>query len=312
MKLADTADYFKGLWIDTVGYGRAMPRKSFYGPQIAERGGEASLLLQLNYSAEDKEQLLVHVVQVGIDLFGLLRGGSEWPGEGGGMAGRKWIITFAGLMLGDKEMHSLSVSYPDRHFHEDDQTVFCPVEFLGKKYESGWTGAKVIWAGHYCYVNGVFMGGGHRPRKAMDHYGPVELFHPADWPSPWSEGSEGYRRGTTSGAWVGQALAARLMQAEKNWNHEAFFAYVDRWMTEDDTVYWGAMMKNAEAKLAAATEDGKKQLQEARDKVAKANKSGTVSGALAPLVKELWTTYRNNLPGRMGAERVPSASETWK
>ena len=25
------------------------------------------------------------------------------------------------------------------------------------------------------------------------------------------------------------------MKAEKSWNHDAYFDYVDRWMTEDDT-----------------------------------------------------------------------------
>ena len=29
------------------------------------------------------------------------------------------------------------------------------------------------------------------------------------------------------------ALAARLMKLEKTWDHDAFFAYVDRWMGED-------------------------------------------------------------------------------
>ena len=39
----------------------------------------------------------------------------------------------------------------------------------------------------------------------------------------------------TSIAWVGEALAARILHAEKAWDHEAFFDYMDRWMTEDDT-----------------------------------------------------------------------------
>jgi hypothetical protein len=36
-------------------------------------------------------------------------------------------------------------------------------------------------------------------------------------------------------AWVGEALAARLIPGVQHaWNHPAFFDYVDRWMTEDD------------------------------------------------------------------------------
>lgn len=31
---------------------------------------------------------------------------------------------------------------------------------------------------------------------------------------------------------MGQALLIRLLGAEEQWNHDAFFDYVDRWMTE--------------------------------------------------------------------------------
>ncbi len=47
--------------------------------------------------------------------------------------------------------------------------------------------------------------------------------------------NEDYRRCCTSLAWVGEALAIRLLQAQQVWDHPAFFDYVDRWMTEDDT-----------------------------------------------------------------------------
>ena len=50
-----------------------------------------------------------------------------------------------------------------------------------------------------------------------------------------SDMNESYRRASTSHGWVGEALAARIMHAEKYWDHDAFFSYVDRWMTEDDT-----------------------------------------------------------------------------
>ena len=34
---------------------------------------------------------------------------------------------------------------------------------------------------------------------------------------------------------TGQALTLRILRAEANWDHNAWFDYVDRWMTEDDT-----------------------------------------------------------------------------
>ncbi len=46
---------------------------------------------------------------------------------------------------------------------------------------------------------------------------------------------EAYRRCCTSVSWVGEALAAYLVNGKSTWNYPAFFDYVYRWMTEDDT-----------------------------------------------------------------------------
>lgn len=308
----DYASFFEGPWVDTVGFGRAMPRKKFayYGSQISELGGACSLLLLLDYPAADKEPLLVNMVQVGIDLHGLVRGGGDWPGEGGGAAGRKWFITFAGLMLDDPSMYELSKSFPAARFHEDDQTTFCPVVYEGKTYEHSWSGAKVIWTGHYGYYKGQF------PAKPMSSgYGPTDLFAPGQWPRPWNEGSEGYRRNGTGASWVAQALAARMIHAEKHWDHDAYFAYVDRWMTEDDAPAVAAMKKHLEEKMAAAkTDEEKKALEVDKTKIEKANRGGTISSRaeLLPLVKELWATYRNNLPPGPDGAKTPPAETTWK
>jgi len=313
VKLREYADFFQEPWIDTVYGGRAMPKKkfSFYGAHIAELGGACSLLLLLDYPAAEKEPLLVNMVQTGIDLFGLLRGGGEWHAEGGGNAGRKWLIVFAGLMLDDAQMYNMGKSRLQGRFHEDEQTRFCPVEYDGKTFEKGWTGSRVIWTGHFGYYKGEFS----HFRKPMNHYGPVDLFPPSEWPVPWSEGSEGYRRNSTSSSWVAQALAARLMNAEPFWSHDAFFAYVDRWMTEDDTEFVGAMLQNVENKLAAATTEKEKQeLEAARDKINKAARSGTITNRpeLVDLVRELWKTYRNNLPPAKDGKARPRDTETWK
>jgi hypothetical protein len=43
---------------------------------------------------------------------------------------------------------------------------------------------------------------------------------------------------------VGQALVLRLLHAEAAWDHDAFFEYVDRWMTEPyDGDYRAEIMK---------------------------------------------------------------------
>jgi hypothetical protein len=166
----------------------------------------AGLLLTLNYSTEAKEPLLVYLTQYGIDLYGLVQAGHPgWPAHGGHGNGRKLPIVLAGTLLEQPGMQQ-----PSTRFGEDMQTM------LG----TGWTGATALYAGHY-------------GKTGTGQYGPYEHLQPRDWPSSLGED---YRRCCTSSAWVGEALLARVVPGVMAaWNYAPFFAYTDRWMTEDDT-----------------------------------------------------------------------------
>jgi hypothetical protein len=157
-----------------------------------------------------------------------LKTGYGWPAFGGHRSGRKLPIVFAGLLLGDDSMKNASATYPNQ-FGEDMQTVY--VNQLPGGYTQAWQGAKVIYGGHY----GVDQSSGQPVSAGL--YGPYEQLQPKNWPllNPTEQLGEAYRRCCTSVAWVGEALAARLLGAVSVWNHPAFFEYVDRWMTEDDT-----------------------------------------------------------------------------
>lgn len=109
---------------------------------------------------------------------------------------------------------------PGIRFGEDEQTI----------YGKGWTGATALFAGH----SGIH-GKGDR--------GQYEHLPPKKWPGPRKTQSEGYRRCCTSISWVGTALSARIMNAKSLWNHNAYFDYVDRWMTEDDTKFLAEIKK---------------------------------------------------------------------
>jgi hypothetical protein len=67
-------------------------------------------------------------------------------------------------------------------------------------------------------------------------WGPYEHRPPTEWQDGQNT-SEAYRRCCTSVGWVAQALALGLMRAERDWGHDAFFDYVDRWMFEDDAEF---------------------------------------------------------------------------
>lgn len=287
---------FQKPWLDTVEFGFAAPVENLphYGQHMAQAVGEATLLLLMDYPGPEKERLLVNLVQVGIDLWGAARAGMSWPAHGGLHSGRKWPIIFSGLMLGDPAMQSPTKNHPELHFGEDDQTAFCPYEYRGKTHAAGWTGARAIFTGHSLAGTGGDRG------KWESGWGAVDLFPPTEWPKKNPNdlpASEDYRRANTSGAWVAEALAARMMHAEPVWNHDAFFAYVDRWMTEDDTSF-----------VKQIKEAGFKDL----TRVAFGNfqRQGYVWGP--KFVREMWDAHRNHLGADAHGKNTPASTTTWR
>ena len=189
-----------------------------YGQQVATLTSTAALLLNLDLPQEKKEPLMIALVQIGLDLHAITSiSKGRYSGGGGQNSGRKLPLVLAGWLLDNKEMLST-----DAQFAEDTQTYF------GK----GWTGATALWSSN------------HVTRSAEDH----EHLHPSQWtvdgrgkpgdPKKNSNShhrSEAYRRANSSHTFVGSALAARIMGMQQAWNHEPLFAYVERWMTEDDS-----------------------------------------------------------------------------
>jgi hypothetical protein len=214
--IAEWAERYRRPWLDVCFFGFDAPiaYMPHYGRELGRAAGISTLLLLLDFPREQKEKLLLGVVQRGIDLWGILQAGYPgWQAHGGHGTGRKWPIIFAGLMLGDEAMAHPSRAFPEARFGEDMQTI----------YGNGWTGAKALYAGHV----------GVDGEKMNEGWGPYEHLQPREWKG--DRIGENYRRTCTSIAWVGEALAARLLHAEEPWGHDAFFDYVDRWMTEDDT-----------------------------------------------------------------------------
>jgi len=179
---------------------------------------EACLLLMLDYPQTKKRTLLIRMVQQGIDQYYTAING---PGS---RSLSKFAILFAGTMLDAPEIYNVFKENRVKHnFSQDKQTYYAKdgtstlksaVVAPGK----GWTGATVLWR-----------------LKAGQHE--HEHLHPSEWAKVPSDGgggkNESYRHCCTSWTWVGQCLAARHLSMQANWNHPAFFDYMDRWMTED-------------------------------------------------------------------------------
>ena len=222
--LSEFETMFRRPWLDLSPFNFDAPAEYMpqYGAHVATAVSFATLLLTLDFPAREKANLTNYLVQYGIDLFGCVKAGYGWPAHGGHRSGRKAPIIFAGLLLDNSEMKHVSDLYPNR-FGEDMQTVY--VDKIPGGFTQAWQGAKAIYGGHY----GV-MDNGQPVSPGIN--GPHEQLQPKEWPGPLGEG---YRRCCTSMSWVGEGLAMRLLGAQAYWNHDAFFDYVDRWMTEDDT-----------------------------------------------------------------------------
>ena len=223
-KLAKVERWFERPWIDHVytWHSRethASENMPGYGREVGRAVSYAALILCLDLPQAKKEKICHRLIQVGIDNWAIAKRSKRgsaggWPAAGGFGNGRKLPINFAAVLLQDKEMLDIRKHAGQASFGEDEHTEFGP----------SWTGAKVRFTGQYPLI-------GH---KQIDR-GPYEHLPPSQWPGNKKTMSEGYRRCCTSICWVGQSLAVKLLGAEKVWDHDAFFVYVDRWMHQDDT-----------------------------------------------------------------------------
>jgi hypothetical protein len=146
--LSQFEDWFRRPWIDTNAFLFDAPAQYMpsYGQHIAFADSYASLLLMLNFPADQKVNLTNYFVQYGIDLYGCVQAGYGWPAFGGHRSARKLPLIFAGILLNDSAMKNVSATYPNQ-FGEDMQTVY--LNRIPGGYTQAWQGATVICGGHY-------------------------------------------------------------------------------------------------------------------------------------------------------------------
>ena len=263
------AENLQKPWAASGFFSFDVPQQSMpnYAQWYAQGTGDAALLACCaDFKPEERERALLNVVQVGIDLWSMIRQGHPgWACHGGHGSGRKFPIVFAGAMLGDEAMANVNKSFPKAQFGEDEQTA----------YGDCWSGAKVVFAGH----SGIdaATGIGRDFVRSGNPWGPYEHLGPDKW-NKEQHRSEAYRRANSSCCWIGQGLALRLMKLEKTWNHDAFFDYVDRYMNEDDKAQRLEIVKYFPDKVLASDAPGDEWYRQ--------------GWAGEPWVKEMWNKYR--------------------
>jgi hypothetical protein len=228
--LAEVAAGFERLWLDhfpnwPVRHAHPSDNMPDYGRDMAAAVGSGGLWLCLDAPAAQKRELMIRMVQMGIDLHGCVRGGGRFAGLGGHGSGRKFPILLAGHLLQDAAMLAVGVDFPsartsaasgNQYFAEDGQTFYVRETSPGV-YNWGFGG------------------------YTKDHVGLAEWgFAHADSPDQdragWDDNP--YRRCCTANGWVGQTLAARMLGLQQAWAHPAFFDYMDRYMKVQPAEAW--------------------------------------------------------------------------
>ncbi|HRS13192.1 MAG TPA: hypothetical protein P5242_19150 [Sedimentisphaerales bacterium] len=332
------AEWFEGPWID---FGLGWGGRTFhpagqmppYGRDLSARIGSGALALHLNYTNQQKANLMIRFTQLGIDNFGIVShpgGRTTWSPDGGHCMGRKFPILFAGAVLGDADMLGIgekSGAYlwsakpgggfygpgdppPDLLFFQEDMQTFFIDQFMVdlelevcvEGYALGSTSTTITvtglpkWRGQPedQYVE-ILSGPGAGQRRyvvSSDYQrtnnpdAPVVLTVSGAWTTIPTTSSyyklQGYDsedigvpewgnmhalmpttshpsweadyRWINGVSYTGWVLAALIMNLEDQWNHEALFAYQDRWMNNTTRSSW------------------------------------------EPWQDEMWAAYRNNLP----------------
>lgn len=221
---------FEKLWLDHVPawvarYMHPLENMPDYGRDIAALVGSAGLMLNLDLPKKRKQELLVHFTQLGIDNHAKLLAGCRWHGLGGHGHGRKLPILVAGRVLGDERMLAVGKDYVSKPkqaggnggwFGEDTQTFY-----VRRTGDREWN-----WGfGNYT-----------EEHEDLPEWG----FAHADSPDRDDHRWEGnpYRRCCTANGWVAQCLTVRAMGLVDEWNHPAWFDYMDRYQQHEHAEDW--------------------------------------------------------------------------
>lgn len=231
--LANVERTFQRVWLDHLPRWGARflhpnDNMSNYGRELSNDVSIGALMLHLNYSNAEKERLMIYFVQLGIDLYSIVKAGARdnWQADGGHASGRKWPILFAGLVLGDSDMRNIGQKSGDYinsgstdylHFGEDDQTFYVTQNSVDLTNSSSWN--PDTRAGTPAPYTSAMIG--------MPEWGIRNAYLPQNSDAAWHAI---YRQCCTTFAWTGFVLSARIMNAQSLWNHDVLFYYQDRYM----------------------------------------------------------------------------------
>ncbi len=218
--------YLEKPWIDIVynyRFGDLAPLSNMavYGREYSHITSEVPLMLMMDISNEEKRILMLRYVQLGLDLYAIMKSGFLWMSQGGWMHGRKLPILFTGMVLNDTNMindvtaAAVSSENP-KIFQEDGQHFYISESDVAIDHAT-WSGAprpSIEYIQGDADNNIPEWGIGHDHTASYDN---------RNWLADY--------RAVVGSSSVATALAVYFLEARSIWGNEAFFDYMDRYMT---------------------------------------------------------------------------------
>lgn len=222
---------FARFTLDTIptwarGHIRAPDHPPLYGRDICNDESSPWLWVNTERPLAAKEQVLIGLVQRGIDRYGVFRSGSEqgfmpWPQDGAHHTGRKFSIVFAGHLLDQSDMVNVirQTQGLGGGFQEDMGTFYVTQDNIDFTNTPAWQEAQgrgVRWP-QQPYSQGMLgipdWRGGRRPHQVD-----------AAWVG------NPYRISGNHNTQHGQVLAILAMGLREAWGNDAYFDYHLRYM----------------------------------------------------------------------------------
>lgn len=184
-----------------------------YGREVAFGSSDGLILLQLDYTNEEKEQLLIRMVQYGLDIYSTVKQGTVWYNNGGHNQGRKMPMLLAGKVLNNSDI----MAYADKEqhfiFHDDQQCFYVSQAEVEMTHSAAWTPDDRATPVPY----------------EVEDIGMAEWgIRHADKPEADNKSWDATYRITNGESQALHAFAAMLMGVESDWNWPPKFDYSKR------------------------------------------------------------------------------------
>lgn len=198
-----------------------------YGRYVASAYGDALLAAMVDQSqVGDKTQLVINLIQIGIDYYGMYLNGASWPADGGHRHGYKLPILFSGKMLNHSGM--LSVGNATLGSFQEDNHFYVSAEDVATEHCGDYNGCPPPCGDFGLMITDVTDRQYSSADIGIPEWG---VRHTEDRCRDDRKADARYRE-TNGLSLSSHALAARILRLLPQWNNNAFFDYHDRWVNE--------------------------------------------------------------------------------